>query len=446
VTARYSPPPTRELPLERREQLKRYLMSEIAQQPPRLVSRPPSLRGRLTRQTVVAAAAVVVFAVVAGVLGVRGGTGTASAAEVRAKLAEGLQLGETISGEFSVRTRDPGPRPRGVRGVPGCLNCSPQVPLPSKFVIGPDGSYSSLTIPLGAAKRRDIAYHAAQGVETSFGSLLVDSRGRPVYMRAVNLDPALFQYVPEAQLGAWVQGALAERNPRVRDVTFEGRAAWKLTATFRPGDNFYDVYGARLDVVVDQETGLVLQVVQYAYGTDRWTSIASVHDLKIGEPTSAGDFTVPKPRGAVELSHDYGFRRVPVAAAAASIGYRPLLPTNTLGRSLTDFAIATTSKFPFPGIPIRHDAASARYGRGAAIVTVSTYRGPVSDLTSLLPGVDARTVRPTQGPLVGGVAYVTTSALSAAVFVAFADGLLVRITAPSANDALTIANSLRATQ
>jgi len=167
---------------------------------------------------------------------------------------------------------------------------------------------------------------------------------------------------------------------------------------------------------------------------------------KIGEPTSAGDFTVPKPPGAVELSHDYGFRRVAVAAAAATIGYRPLLPTTTLVRSLSDFAVAKTSKFPFPGIPIRRDIASARYGRGAAIITVSTYRGPLSDLLSLLPAVNAQTVHPTRGPLVGGVAYVTASPLSGAVFAGFADGLLVRITAPSTNDALTIANSLRATR
>ena len=444
MTAKYSLPPTREIPPDRRQQLKHFLMSEIAQQPPRLLTRRvlALLRGRLTRRSVVAAA-VIVLAVVAGVLGSRGGTGTASAAEVRAKLAEGLRLDETISGEFSVRTRDPGPRPRG---VPADSNAPQQVPLPSKFVIAPDGSYSSLTIPLGAANRRDIAYDATTGVETSVGSIVI-SNGRPVYLRATNLDPAfLARYAPEAQLGAWVQGAVADRNPGVKEVTFEGRAAWKLTSSFSPGERFYDIYGARVDVVVDQETGLVLQLVQYAYSTDRWTSIASVHDLKLGEPTGAGDFTVPKPPGAVELSHDYGFRRVPVAAAAAAIGYRPLLPTTTLGHSLSDFAVAKISEFPFPGIPVRRDIASARYGLGAAIITVSSYRGAVSDLTSLLPAVNAHTVRPTHGPLVGGVAYVTTSPLSGAVFAAFADGLLVRITAPSTNDALTIANSLRATR
>jgi len=56
----------------------------------------------------------------------------------------------------------------------------------------------------------------------------------------------------------------------------------------------------------------------------------------------------------------------------------------------------------------------------------------------------AETVHLTEGPLVGGVAYTSTSPLSAAVVVAYADGLLVRITAPSSGDALMVANSLRA--
>ncbi|MCP9487717.1 MAG: hypothetical protein MSC30_17885 [Gaiellaceae bacterium MAG52_C11] len=443
MTTDYSPPPRRELPPDRRRELKRHLLSEIARRPPGLAARPAltSLRGRATRRMGLAAAAVIVAAIVAGVLGTHGGTGAASAAEVRAKLAEGLELGESIRGEYSVRTRDPGLPPRGVRRS---SNAIPQVRMPSRFVIGADGSYSSLIIPGGAASGRGVAYDATTGIETW---LISGSSGRPIYLRGSNLDPAFFtRYAPEAQLAAWVQGALADRSPPVQEVTFAGRAAWSLTATFRPGETFNEIYGARVDVVVDRETGLVLRVVQYAYDTNRWTSIASVRNLKIGEPTNAGDFTLPKPRGVVERRHDYGFRRLPVAAAAATIGYRPLLPTNTLGRTLSDFAVAKTSKFPFPGIPVRRDIASARYGRGAAIITVSTYRGPLTDLTSLFGGEYSETVHPTHGPLVDSVAYLSTSQLGGGVFAAFADGLLVQITAPSAGEALTIANSLRATE
>jgi hypothetical protein len=278
-------------------------------------------------------------------------------------------------------------------------------------------------------------------VETSFATP-IDPTGQAVYLRTVNVDPALLEYAPEARLGIWMQGALTDGATHVAEVTLDGRAAWKATATFQPGESLYALYGARVDVVVDRETGLVLQLTQYAYDRDRWTSIATVRDLEIGGSTSDVDFTVPKPPGAVEHSHDYRFRRVPVEAAAATIGYPPLLPSDTGGLTLADFAIAKTSEYPFPGLPARRDVASARYGTGAAGITVSTYRGPVSDLTTLLGG-DYETVHPAGGPLTDSVAYVSKPALSAAVVAAFADGLLVRITAPTTEQALATANSLR---
>lgn len=226
-------------------------------------------------------------------------------------------------------------------------------------------------------------------------------------------------------------------------MTFDSRAAWKATAAFQPGESVYDLYGARVDVVVDQETGLVLQVTQYVYDPNRWTSIATVRDLEIGGSTSEIDFTVPKPANADEHFHDFRFRRVSVDAARAAIGYQPLLPADTGDRPLTDFAVARTTEYPFPGLPPRRNVASARYGTGAASITVSTYRGGVSDLTLLLPAAESETVELTEGPLAGSLAYVTTPSLSAAVFAAFADGLLVRITAPTTEEALATAKSLR---
>jgi hypothetical protein len=421
----------RELLPDRLAQLKENLLNELHRRPIRPVARP----------SFAFAAALVLLIGVGGWLATRSGTDTASAAEVRAKLAEGLRLSQSISGAFSVRTQDPGARPRG---VPGIVNNTPEVPFPSKFVIGADGSYSNFTLPLDSSKRRDVAYDASTGIETSCCSFL-DRTGALLYVRESNLDPASPTYGPEAQLSAWVQGAVADRSPRIENTTFDGRSAWKLTVTFTPGERLYDAYSGRVDVVVDRETGLVLEVTQYAYSTDRWTSIESLHDLKIGEPTSAADFTVPKGAGTHDLSHDYAFRRVAVSAAAAIVGYQPLVPSNTLGRSLTDFAVAKTSKplFAGAGVSTHRDVVSARYGQGWDSVTVSTRQGTVAELPTLLSGVSARTVHLTRGPLVGDHAYVSTSPLLAAFFTAFHHGLLVQISAPSASDAIAIANSLR---
>jgi hypothetical protein len=232
----------------------------------------------------------------------------------------------------------------------------------------------------------------------------------------------------------------------VEETIFESRSAWKLTVTFMPGESLYTAYGRRVDVVVDQATGLVLQVTQYAYSTDRWTSIETVRDLKIGEPTRAVDFTVPKPEGAEEIVHDFGFRRVQVAAAASIVGYRPLLPTRTLGRALSDFAVAkTTSLAPFPGLfPSYHAVVSARYGHGPNSVTLSTRRGRLRELLTNVGLGSARPVHVTRGPLVGDDAYLSTDPLRKAFFAAFHRGLLVQISAPSAREAMLVAGSLRA--
>lgn len=437
MTARFSLPPTRELAHDRRAQLKEHLLKEIAH---------TASRNRFTplvaRPAFAIAAALTIVVVVGGWLVLRAGTDVASAGEVRAKLTEGLRFSQSISGEFSVRTQEPGPRPRGIHG---CLNCTPFVPFPTRFVIGTDGSYSSLALPLDATTRHDVAYNASTGVETSIPGFSDPDTGRPIYVRASNLDPASLGYGPEAQLGTWVQGLVAGRSPRIENTTFDDRPAWKLTITLAPGTWLYVNYGARVDVIADRATGLVLEVTQYAFSTDRWTSIERIQDLKIGEPTSDADFTVPERSGSRELVHDYGFRRVAVTEAAALTGYRPLLPTNTLGRSLTDFAVAKLSKpLDVPGAPTGRDVISARYGQGADSFSVSTRRGTASEIFTVLGGLSARTVHLTRGPLVGDHAYVSTSPLVAAIFSAFHRGLLVQIVAPSASDAIAVANSLRA--
>jgi hypothetical protein len=430
-----SPPALRELPRDRLEQRKVHLMSEIAHE---------RSSSPFVGRALAAAATLALAATVVGFLVTRGGTETASAAEVRAKLAEGLRFRQSIRGEFSVRTQDPGPRPRG---APGCVNCAPVVPRPSKFVVGADGSYSSLALSHETPPRvpcqttlscppDDVAYNASTGIETRCCGL-EGSRGRPVYFRGSHLDPAFAGYGPQAQLGAWVQGALADGNRRVENTTYDGRPAWKLTVRFIVDGRVYGFNGARIDVVVDRATGLVLEVTRYAYSTDRWTSIESVHDLKIGGPTSAADFTVPRPAGTRLLAHDYGFRRVAAAEIASVVGYRPLLPTNTLGRSLSDVAVAKKTDIP------THDVVSARYGNGPESVSVSTRRATASERRYRAPEPVGRPVHMARGALAGDDGYITTSPLSSKFLIAYHRGLIVEIHAPSARGAIAVANSLR---
>lgn len=437
MTNGFEAPRAHNLPRDRRDEIKRFLMSEAERRQRRVLRGLPTTN--LPGRRVLTVATLALVAVVAGVLGLRGSTDVASAAQIREKLAEGLRFDVTISGEFVVRTQDPGPRPPGVRAS---SNAPLRVPQPTMFVIRPDGSYLSVvSAPNLLPGSRSVAYDASTEVYTSVFPM---TAGRPLYVRATSLDPALLaQDLQEAQLGAWVQGALAEGDPDVEETRYDGRRAWSLTMTFTPGEFAFDVYGARVDVVVDQATGLVLRTTQYAYDTERWSAIASVRNFRVGGASNGVPFKVPRPEGATEIVHDFGFQRVTVESAAEILGYEPILPVSTVGRSLEEFAVAKESAFPLSGLPPRQLVASARYGRGADAITVSTYRGAATDLPSVLPGVTSETVRLESGPFAGGQAYVGSSPLGRAGVAAFANGLLLQITAPSMTEALEIANSLR---
>jgi hypothetical protein len=453
MTSKLSLPPLRDLPHGHLEERKEHLLAEIARQGrpalifPKRLPRPRS--SRLLRPWFVAAVSVLAAVLtLAGLLVIHTGTSPASAADVRAKLAHAVGRAQSIRGEFTVVTRPVGPLPHHRMG---CSNCYPAVPIPSKFVIGTDGSYAeeaagtqrTLGGPIHVST--GIAYNAATGIQTSYERGEV--KGRVLYAKATHIDPAWRPYSPEAQLAAFVAQALAARSPRVHDTTFDGRTAWSLTLRFTPGDDFYDTYGVRVDVVVDRTTGLVLQVTQYAEAPTRWTSIESIRNLKIGAPTTASDFSLAIPAGARVVTHDYGFRRVPVSRAPAIVGYRPLLPTLTGGRPLVDFAVARTSDQQLvPGLsaPRYRDVVSARYGRGLDSFVVSTRRGRASDLPELFQGISAHTITLTRGPLRGAIAYLRTS--PPGYLAVFRNGLVVQVTAPSANQTVAIASSLAATK
>jgi len=429
----HTPTPMRAIPGERLAQLRQHLVTEAER-----TGRPRRPARRLLFVATTAAAVVAAVGVVATLTG----SDTASAAEIRAKIAAGQSTPRTISGTYSVRSRDPGRPPHSEHG---CSTCRPIVPLPSRFVVGADGSYASITMPPSAKRRSDIAFDAKTGVETSFLSgVLIGIR---FYVRATNVDPATPVVTPEGRLAAWVQRALARRDPKVKNTSFEGRPAWKLTLDFpTSGERLRDTYGARVEIVVDRATGLVLQVTQYAFTPDRWTSIETINDLRIGGPTTAADFTVSRPAGVEEVAHDYGFRRVSVAEAAEVVGYAPLLPAETLGRALTDLAAAEATTFRivsiYPAAPTHRAVVSARYGDGLDSITVSTYRGAATDLPALVAELSAETVH-LKGALAGDDAFVTTSPLDSGRVAAFHDGLLVVITAPSPNEAVAVANSLQ---
>jgi hypothetical protein len=443
-------PPLRDFPPGRLDQRKEHLLAEISSESggsswwvgdhrvrPVRILRPVPL---------VAAAALAAILVVGVVLATRVGTTTASAAQVRAKLAQGLALAESIRGEYTVGTRPPKPVGR-YRGH-GWLNYTPVAPVPSTFVLGADGSYAVRALPRNANVRFDVAYDARTGVQTSYQQGQV--KGLRLYVRGLHVDPAASGsgYVPEYELSAWVRQAVAAHDPHVKNVTFDRRRAWQLTLVFKPGDAFYGMAGiARIDAIVDRDTGLVLQVTRYAGNPNWWSSIETIRNLKLGTPTSPADFLITPPAAARVVVHDFGFHSTSPTRAAALLGYRPLLPTATGGRALTAFAVAKTNSYRLlPGFaaPVYRDVASARYGRGPNSVVVTTRRGRLTDVLPLLEGMTSQTIHLAHGALAGAFVQLSTTPPHAGYLAGYVHGLVVQVTAPSASEASEVADSLAA--
>ena len=429
-----TPPPIRDLPAGRLEQRKLHLLAEIAR-PSTVRSFGPSRQWRRRTSGLVVVAAAIALGVGAAVLATQWGATEASAAQVRTSITQGLSTPRNIRGRFSVESRPARPR---LRPAHGCSNCKPPLPIPSAFVLGADGSYSSRALASTPQFPASAAYDAPADVMTWLGSF----GGGPIYVRTTGNNPAFTSFRPESALATWVLYALDSGNTHVTSTSFEGRAAWALTLDFTPGDDYYDTYGARVDVIVDKETGLLLKLTQYENDPSYWTSIETINDLELDTPTSRADFTLPIPSHARVIEHDQGFGPVTRQQAAAVVGYRPLLPTNTGGRPLTRLAAARESTIAFlPGIsaPVYRDAVAARYGRGLDAITVSTRRGNPLDVA---PELTARTITIGHGPLTGTTAYVSNSPTAPGYLSAYYQGLVVEINGPSAGDALVTAESL----
>jgi hypothetical protein len=370
----------------------------------------------------------------AAVLATQWGATEASAAQVRASIIGGLSVPRSIKGEFVVESR---PAHADLKPTHGC-NCKPPLPTPSAFVLGADGSYSWRALSPTAQFPSAVSYNSASDLMTQIITLRTGS----FYVRTTGNNPAFSSFRPESELATWVLYALQSGDSHVTSTTFQGRDAWALTLAFTPGDDYYNTYGVRVDVVVDKETGLLLKLTQYENDPNYWTSIETIHDLQLEVPTSAADFTLPIPPNAKVINHDQGFTEVTPRQASAIVGYAPLLPTDTGQRPPTRLAAAKKSVLAFlPKMlgPIFRDAVTARYGTGLDAITISSRRGQPLDSA---PDLTARTITIARGPLKGATAYVSNSPTVPGYLSTYHKGLVVEIRAPSAEDALAAAQSL----
>ncbi|HET7137403.1 MAG TPA: hypothetical protein VFI04_03540 [Gaiellaceae bacterium] len=280
----------------------------------------------------------------------------ASAALVKSHLREALTAMRNLSGMLvaTEASRGTTERWRFVLDVAGDVRLE-----------GPgDGEVVTYDSSTGVA--RSIQHSASMG-----GSALFYAERTGVAPGPPDLGPPSW-LIPE-RLGAYVRAALASRDPGVREVTYEGRAAWRLDVHTVPNAVAPELSGDELQVTVDRRTGMPVLVVEQKQGKVLRT--LRLGQLAVDTAPAAGAFRAQFPAGAEVMRSDDGFQRVPLARAAGVAGYRPLVPDRVpAGYELAEVAVARESAPTGKegGNPRSQGVVSLSYRRGLDQFLVTT--------------------------------------------------------------------------
>jgi hypothetical protein len=241
--------------------------------------RPRRLRVAAGAGALVAAAAAVVI-----VFGLRGGD-AANAAVVQAHVRSALASLETLSGELIASGTGQGATKRW------------QFTLDRRGdlrVVGPEKgdveTYDAVRLIARSAQ-----HSASIGGSTLF---YAERRGAP---------PGRSNFVLPEQFGTYVRTALADGDPQLRSVTFDGRPAWRLL-----------VKSQDVEVTIDRTTWLPVEVDDLRHHR----SIRVGH-LVVNRPVPAKAFMLAFPAGADVMRSNEGFRRARLADAPLEPGWVP---------------------------------------------------------------------------------------------------------------------------
>src|ERR671935_1812975 len=278
----------------------------------------------------------------------RSGSDVARAAEVRAAVLKTLAGAQTVRGDL----------------VYTALDVRTGKTTTMRQTFAEDASGDLRLTDIGGPG--DLAYDAARGVERAITTSASMGTGT-FYAERVGLAPGApdegpSDFILGRELGAVVRALAAAHSPRVEDVSYAGRAAWKLDAQVKPNTVFADA--DRLQITVDRETGFPVHVLTTLGGAFR--SELPLRHLDVDQPLPADEFAVQFPAGAEVLHTNAGFVNVDGAGAAKVVGYQPLLPSAVpAGFRLAAIAVARETEPTGAGgsnPPSRDDASAARRG------------------------------------------------------------------------------------
>ena len=305
-----------------------------------------------------AAGALAAFAIVAlGLPHSNTGQRATTWVEVRGRVADSLASARTMTGEIAYHARDP---------LAGSTSSH------WSFGLTAQGD-----LRLRQGHGDDLAYDAQKGVERSLNrsaAMADDSTVFAVERRGLapgRPDPGPSDSILQRDLGAVVRAMLAAKDPRVEEISYQGRAAWRVEFAVAPNSVYGDA--DRFLVDVDEQTGLPVHVLAYLHGKLR--SEVRVDKLAVDSKLAADEFTLRFSRGQHVERSDAGFRRVPLEDVAGTVGYAPLVPaTVPSGYRLAEVAVALRS--PPTGVeganPESRRVVSLSYRRGLDQFIVTT--------------------------------------------------------------------------
>jgi hypothetical protein len=289
-----------------------------------------------------------------------GGSDVATAAEIQAQVRSSLGSLERLSGVLVAGCTEQGcPGRAGERSW--------------RFELASNGDLRFARPTTGERA----VYDAAAGVartalrsESAGGDTIFYTERSGVAPGPPDAGPPSFDEL--AEFGAFVRALLVARDPRVEEVVYDGRPAWRLEVDAVPNAIVPELTGDRFEIVVDREAGVPVRVVERKGG-------AVLRDFRVErlevDAQPSRDLRLAFPAGADILRMDDGFRRVPLGDVAAAVGYAPLEPGWVPeGFALAEVAVAAQAgpTGREAGNPLSRHVVSLSYRRGFDQLVVTT--------------------------------------------------------------------------
>jgi hypothetical protein len=194
-----------------------------------------------------------------------------------------------------------------------------------RFTLTDDGDFRVT----GPTEAEGIAYDASVGVARSAqrsasigGETLFYAVRRGVAPGLPDQGPPTW-VIPD-EFGAFVRALLAAEDPRVREVTYEGRPAWRLDVDTVPNAIVPDFSADRFEITVDRKTGVPVRVLETR--EDSFLREIRIERLVVNADLPRDAFQLEFPSDADVMESDDGFRQVNLDEVDGIVGYEPLVP------------------------------------------------------------------------------------------------------------------------